>query len=54
MNICWEAPCIGERMGTVSGLVGSPSESPSRELGIKIWGAYDPNDYMKKVKKEPY
>ena len=37
--------CIGERMGTVlSESVGSPSEAPSWELRIKIWGAYDPDD----------
>ena len=50
-----KAPCIGERMGTVEvprGLVGSPSEAPSREVRIKIFGAYDPNDYLKKVRKK--
>ena len=31
--------------------MGSPSEAPSREVLIKIFGAYDLNDYMKKVRK---
>ena len=51
-------PVLARRMGTVyaphrdqdSGEGGSLSEAPSTELGI--WVAYDPNNYMKNVKKE--